>query len=125
MSVMVVLDSGFADLVAGIAGLFVNRGGLGERISFFSGRFGLPMLPSERAICRERQREGSSVSVHKRECPSCAAEVPADHDVCDICGYEFPAHGSHKPWVKWVALAVIAVVALAFLVQLLRVISRQ
>ena len=64
------------------------------------------------------------MSEAKRECPSCAVEVPVDHGVCDICGYEFPAHENHKPWVKWVALAVIAVIGLAFLVQLLRVITR-
>lgn len=26
----------------------------------------------------------------KKECPGCAVEVDADHDVCPICGYEFP-----------------------------------
>lgn len=26
----------------------------------------------------------------KIECPGCAVEVDADHDVCPICGYDFP-----------------------------------
>jgi hypothetical protein len=53
----------------------------------------------------------------KRECPSCASEIPADQDICYICGYEFPARGSHKPWVKWVAL----IIVILFLYPLIRI----
>jgi RNA polymerase subunit RPABC4/transcription elongation factor Spt4 len=26
----------------------------------------------------------------KKECPSCAMEIPEEAKVCPICGYEFP-----------------------------------
>ena len=32
----------------------------------------------------------TSKEFSKRECPSCACEVPANNNRCPICGYEFP-----------------------------------
>lgn len=55
--------------------------------------------------------------MRKRECPSCATEVPADQDVCYICGYEFPGRRSHPRWVTLVAI----IVAILFLAPLVRV----
>jgi len=64
------------------------------------------------------------MSVAKRECPSCAAEVPVDHGVCDICGYEFSAGGTYRSWVKWAALTVILVFAVLFAAQLVRMLRQ-
>lgn len=61
------------------------------------------------------------MSGKRRECPSCATEIPANQEVCYICGYEFPSRGGSYPgWVKWVAL----IVALLFLAPLVRVLLR-
>jgi len=57
----------------------------------------------------------------KRECPSCASEIPVGQRICYICGYEFPSSGgSHSVWFKWVAL----LVALFLLIPLLRALWR-
>lgn len=41
----------------------------------------------------------------KMECPSCAVEVDADHDVCPICGYEFPKQSLSFKIGVWVMIA--------------------
>ena len=41
-----------------------------------------------------------------RECPSCAVDVPADSELCPLCGYEFPQ--GPKSWVRMTGLALVA-----------------
>ncbi len=36
-----------------------------------------------------------------RECPGCAVEVPANHNRCPICGYEFPHPSPRQKHMKW------------------------
>ncbi len=36
----------------------------------------------------------------KRECPSCATSVPANHNRCPICGYAFPALTDRQQGLK-------------------------
>ncbi len=41
------------------------------------------------------------MSMKKKECPSCAMNIPADSKECPICGYGFT---NTNPYLKWVAL---------------------
>lgn len=34
--------------------------------------------------------KNNCVMMKKKECPSCAMEIPDDSKICPICGYEFP-----------------------------------
>jgi predicted amidophosphoribosyltransferase len=52
----------------------------------------------------------------RRECPSCASEIPASMDRCSICGYEFADKPPHRNWRLWVALLLLIV----FLYPLIR-----
>ena len=46
----------------------------------------------------------------KKECPSCAMEVPAKSKECPICGYEF---ADFSPAYKWVAILLIVMMLLS------------
>jgi RNA polymerase subunit RPABC4/transcription elongation factor Spt4 len=35
------------------------------------------------------------MNLKKKECPSCAMEIPSDAEICPICGYEFPAGNNY------------------------------
>jgi hypothetical protein len=55
-----------------------------------------------------------------RECPSCACEVPANHNRCPICGYEFPNASPIQRGMKWWgALLMLALLAAMLLWALL------
>jgi hypothetical protein len=56
----------------------------------------------------------------KRDCPSCASEIPSDMDRCFICGYEFAGKPSNRPWRLWVALLLLIV----FLFPLIRMLLK-
>ena len=46
----------------------------------------------------------------KRECPSCACEVPANNNRCPICGYEFPNPTPTQRGMRlWGALIMLAI----------------
>jgi hypothetical protein len=45
----------------------------------------------------------------KKECPSCAMEIPAKSNTCPVCSYEFPGNGQRG--LRWIAL----ILALLFL----------
>lgn len=36
----------------------------------------------------------------ERECPACACRVPANHNRCPICGYEFPQTPPRRQGMK-------------------------
>ena len=44
----------------------------------------------------------------KKECPSCAMEIPEDAEVCPVCGYEFP--GRNKYFTLVIVLMIILIV---------------
>ncbi|MBI5868411.1 MAG: zinc ribbon domain-containing protein [candidate division Zixibacteria bacterium] len=56
----------------------------------------------------------------KRECPSCASEIPADMDRCFICGYEFAGKAGRRNWRLWVALLLLLIFLLPFIRMLVR-----
>lgn len=47
-----------------------------------------------------------------RECPSCATEVPANHNRCPICGYEFPVMPAARRTTVWLVALVLLVILL-------------
>jgi len=52
----------------------------------------------------------------KRECPSCAVEVPANNNRCPICSYEFPNEMPMKRNVRfWGAILMIVLFAMLLL----------
>ena len=52
-----------------------------------------------------------SKSFGERECPSCACRVPAHHNRCPICAYEFPALTARQRGLK-LGLAALMLAAL-------------
>ena len=50
-----------------------------------------------------------------RECPACACEVPANHNRCPMCGYEFLNPTPARRNLKWIG----AVIMLAALIALI------
>ncbi|MEW5874924.1 MAG: zinc ribbon domain-containing protein [Candidatus Zixiibacteriota bacterium] len=56
----------------------------------------------------------------KRECPSCATEVPDHLNQCFVCGYEFAGKPAGRSWRTWVAL----ILLLIFLIPLLQLLVR-
>lgn len=57
----------------------------------------------------------------RRECPSCACEVEANHNHCPICGYAFPqASPVQKGMRMGGALLMLAILALLILAGLMR-----
>lgn len=52
------------------------------------------------------------MSSDKKECPSCAMEVPKDSKICPICSYEFP---KQNPVYQWVAILLVIVFLLTML----------
>jgi len=55
----------------------------------------------------------------KRECPSCASEMPDRMDRCFICGYEFAGPAPRRSWRIWVALLFLIVFLFPFIRMLL------
>lgn len=55
----------------------------------------------------------------KRECPSCACEVPVNENRCPICGYEFASLPGRQSFRLWAALTLLGIL-LALLLGLLR-----
>ena len=55
----------------------------------------------------------------RRECPSCACEVPANSNHCPICGYEFPhimpGRKAMKAWGAVLMLALFAILLFGLL----------
>ena len=51
----------------------------------------------------------------RRECPSCASEIPASMDRCFICGYEFAGKPLHRSWRLWAALLLLTVFLIPFI----------
>lgn len=45
-----------------------------------------------------------------RECPSCATEVPTNHNRCPICGYEFPVAPAGKKFTVWIVAVILLVI---------------
>lgn len=50
-----------------------------------------------------------------RECPGCAGEVPANHNRCPLCGYDFPARGPRQRAGLLAAALLMLALILAFL----------
>ncbi|MEX1010572.1 MAG: hypothetical protein WDZ29_00770 [Balneolaceae bacterium] len=41
----------------------------------------------------------------EEECPSCAMPVDRQrHEVCPVCGYEFPEEPRWQPWMAWLLI---------------------
>jgi RNA polymerase subunit RPABC4/transcription elongation factor Spt4 len=49
----------------------------------------------------------------KKECPSCAMEIPDNENVCPICGYEFPERNN---FLSFVVLLMVILIMLYFLI---------
>jgi predicted amidophosphoribosyltransferase len=49
-----------------------------------------------------------------RECPSCATRVPANHNRCPLCGYEFPHASGRGRWRLIALLLLILLLAVLF-----------
>ena len=47
----------------------------------------------------------------RKECPSCAMDIPESDTVCPICGYEFPQQSKVVQWV-----AILLVILLGILI---------
>jgi hypothetical protein len=57
----------------------------------------------------------------RRECPSCATEVEANHNRCPICGYEFPNPSPTQKGLRTGgALLMLAILILLLALGLLR-----
>ena len=54
-----------------------------------------------------------------RECPACALAVPAEADVCPVCGYEFPRPKPGVRPVAWLFVALMVLFAVPLLAWLL------
>lgn len=53
----------------------------------------------------------------RRECPSCAVEVPANNNRCPICGYEFTHPTPARKYLNvWGALLLLAILLAILLV---------
>lgn len=55
----------------------------------------------------------------ERECPACALDVPADADVCPMCGYEFPVQSAGLRMSAWLFVALMILFAVPLLAWLL------
>jgi predicted amidophosphoribosyltransferase len=53
--------------------------------------------------------------MNKKECPSCAMQVPDMADVCPICGYEFAETVSNRKKIILMALFFLALVVFIFI----------
>jgi len=49
----------------------------------------------------------------KKECPSCAMEIPSNEKSCPICGYEFT---EQRGFIKWTAILLLIVFFLLYFV---------
>ena len=48
-----------------------------------------------------------------RECPGCAMDVPANHNRCPLCGYQFPGAGPFRRRLPfWGSLGLLILFAL-------------
>ena len=57
----------------------------------------------------------------RRECPSCACEVAANHNHCPICGYAFPNRGRGARAFRWTgAILMLAILLFMLLAGLFR-----
>ncbi|MBN1268825.1 MAG: zinc ribbon domain-containing protein [Kiritimatiellae bacterium] len=52
----------------------------------------------------------------RRECPACACEVPANHNRCPLCGYEFPHPTPTQRNLRLWGAAIMLVILLALIV---------
>ncbi|MBD3297088.1 MAG: hypothetical protein GF341_00375 [candidate division Zixibacteria bacterium] len=59
----------------------------------------------------------------KRECPSCAAMVPKDHDQCFVCGYEFAGPSGRHSWRAWLAVILLIIFLIPFIRILLNALN--
>lgn len=41
----------------------------------------------------------AGIMMKKKECPSCAMNIPAESKECPICGYEFPRTNTSLKWI--------------------------
>jgi RNA polymerase subunit RPABC4/transcription elongation factor Spt4 len=49
----------------------------------------------------------------KKECPSCAMEIPEDAKICPVCGYEFP---ERNRYFNWIVILVLILILLYFII---------